>query len=1045
MRFILLTQRWGYLLTGVMLALGLPFEASAGIADIEGTVRYQIDGDQVTIEIERIANNSSGTTTGTLFVTMRLTRGPDPYGPGYNAARHRITGNSNGTLGPRRYFSNIRWTLNFEAPPPGTYYVHFLTSQHPEPDTALDVKTFTETITVGGGGAGGIADIEGNVGYEISVDQVTIEIERIANNSSGTTTGTLFVTMRLTRGADPYGPGYSAARHRITGNSNGALGPRRYFGNIRWTLDFEAPPPGTYYVHLFTSQHPEPDTALDVKTFTRTLTIGGGTGTPPGGGTDDPIDNFNISIPSSCPTTVRVCVRDHACEDGDQVRVTVNGGVVFSGEISNAWQCRDVPVSQGLNTVEMFAINGTGFKGSCSHRDANTGQIRITGGENVQTQSWEHRGGAGSRANLDVSVGSSVGSCLTQDGGGGSPPPSGDDHGNSHSSATPVALGATTAGQIEAGGDMDYFRLDLSQRTAVTIYTTGALNTFGSLRDSFDREVASNDDVPDASDLNFRIEATLAAGTHYVRVEAFGTSTGSYELHAVRRTGTVPPGGQYTNSIGEGTITTLAGTGALYVALLGHSSGDGGPATAAPLGNPSGLAFDGNGNLYISDTFNNLVRKVDVNGTITTFAGSGSGLSGYGGDGGPASDALLSYPASVAVDGNGNLYIVDSLNNRVRRVDPGGTITTVAGSGSFGYGGDGGPATAAALFLPEDAAVDGNGNLYIADSLNHRIRRVDPSGTITTVAGNGDDGYGGDGGPAVAAMLNGPNGVAVDGNGNLYIADSLNHRIRRVDPSGKITTVAGGGDDGYGGDGGPAVAAMLNGPNGVAVDGNGNFYIADSLNHRIRTVDPSGTITTVAGDGDDGYGGDGDLATAAQLNNPARVAADSAGNVFIADLGNYRVRVVKVVNPEAERIQQVLRLGTSGSSVTLEQVADGSWWLGDRSIPSGSIVTASNGNDYILTMAEDGIWTAMFLPVELTVVLGTSGSSVALKQSEDGSWWLGGLPIPSGSIVTASNGNNYILTMGEDGAWRATFVPDRVVVRLGGERRVDHALASGGR
>ena len=321
-----------------------------------------------------------------------------------------------------------------------------------------------------------------------------------------------------------------------------------------------------------------------------------------------------------------------------------------------------------------------------------------------------------------------------------------------------------------------------------------------------------------------------------------------------------------------GMITTVAGNG-----TYGYN-GDGGAAAAAQLGYPAGMALDGAGNLYIADRSNYRIRKVDSAGDITTVAGNG--IRGYNGDGGAAVAAQLDSPAGVAPDGAGNLYIADGDNNRIRKVDAAGVITTVAGNGTRGYNGDGGAAVAAQLDFPSGVALDGAGNLYIADYWNSRIRKVDAAGMITTVAGNGTRGYNGDGGAAVAAQLNLPTVVAPDGSGNLYIADRSNHRIRKVDSAGVITTVAGNGTRGYNGDGGAAVAAQLNSPNGVAPDGAGNLYIADSGNDRIRKVDSAGMITTVAGNGTYGYNGDGGAAVAAQLSDPAGMAPAGAGNLL---------------------------------------------------------------------------------------------------------------------------------------------------------------------
>ena len=335
-----------------------------------------------------------------------------------------------------------------------------------------------------------------------------------------------------------------------------------------------------------------------------------------------------------------------------------------------------------------------------------------------------------------------------------------------------------------------------------------------------------------------------------------------------------------------GTITTVAGTGE------DAFSGDGGPAVQAQLDDPPGVTADGSGNLYIADQGNNRIRKVDSAGTITTIAG-GERWSRDLGDGGPAVQAHLYEPTGVAVDGSGNLYIADPGNGRIRKVDSVGTITTVAGRGGVGFSGDGGPAVEARLRDPTGVAVDGSGNLYIADPGNDRIRKVDSAGTITTIAGTGEDGFGGDGGPAAQAHLSYPYGVAVDGKGNVYIADSNNRRIRKVDSAGTITTIAGTGEDGFGGDGGPAAQAQLHDPYGVAVDGKGNVYIADSNNHRIRKVDSAGTITTIAGTGEVAFGGDGGPALQAQLHDPYGVAVDEKGNVYIADSKHDRIRILR--------------------------------------------------------------------------------------------------------------------------------------------------------
>ena len=314
------------------------------------------------------------------------------------------------------------------------------------------------------------------------------------------------------------------------------------------------------------------------------------------------------------------------------------------------------------------------------------------------------------------------------------------------------------------------------------------------------------------------------------------------------------------------TIDTFAGNG-----TIGYS-GDNGPATSAQLNQPWGVAVDAAGNVYIADTVNNRIRKV-ANGVISTVAGNGT--LGYSGDDGPATSAQLSWPAGVAVDSAGNLYVADQNNNRIRKVSN-GVITTVAGNGTPGYSGDNGPATSAKLYGPKGVAVDSAGNLYIADTSNQRIRKV-LNGVIATAAGNGPDlygngGYSGDNGPATSARLNQPWGVAVDFAGNLFIADYGNNRIRKVS-NGVITT-----------------AINWSYPQGVAVDAAGNLFIADNYG-RISKLS-NGVITTVAGTGMQGFSGDNGPATGAQLSGPAGVAVDAAGNVYVADFGNNRIRVL---------------------------------------------------------------------------------------------------------------------------------------------------------
>ena len=337
-------------------------------------------------------------------------------------------------------------------------------------------------------------------------------------------------------------------------------------------------------------------------------------------------------------------------------------------------------------------------------------------------------------------------------------------------------------------------------------------------------------------------------------------------------------------------IFTFAGTGE------GGAGGDGGPATEAQLSFPNGLAVDGSGNLYVADQGNNRIRRIDLEGVITTIGGTGE--RGFGGDGGPATEAQFNFPTGLAVDGSGNLYVADTGNTRIRRIDAEGVITTIAGTGEGGAGGDGGPATEAQLAFPFGLAVDGSGNLYVADTNNHRIRRIDAEGVITTIAGTGEGGAGGDGGPATEAQFFSPYGLAVDGSGNLYVADQGNNRIRRIDLEGVITTIGGTGEWGFGGDGGPATEAQFSFPNGLAVDGSGNLYVACTQNNRIRRIDLEGVITTIAGTGERGFGGDGGPATEAQFSFPNGLAVDGSGNLYVADSSNTRIRVIR---PPGER------------------------------------------------------------------------------------------------------------------------------------------------
>jgi sugar lactone lactonase YvrE len=331
------------------------------------------------------------------------------------------------------------------------------------------------------------------------------------------------------------------------------------------------------------------------------------------------------------------------------------------------------------------------------------------------------------------------------------------------------------------------------------------------------------------------------------------------------------------------TVATVAGTGA-----VGYTA-TGGAASAASLANPRAVAYDGSGDKFIADAQNHVIREITPAGVITTIAGTG--IEGYGGDNGAATAALLDTPTGVAIDSLGDIYIADSHNHRIRKVS-GGTITTVAGNGTPGFSGDNGTATAAQLWLPTAVAVDPRGDLYIADTNNQRIREIQ-GGTITTIAGDGEELFAGDDGPATLAALDTPTGVAVDALGNIYVADRHNQRVRKIGVDGTITTLAGSGAasfaGGYSGDGAAATSAAMAKPSGVSVDAAGNVYIADTDNERIRQVG-GGAIVTVAGSGQQGFGGDGSLPASANLNSPMAVVSDLDGNLVVADTLNQRIR-----------------------------------------------------------------------------------------------------------------------------------------------------------
>ncbi len=323
------------------------------------------------------------------------------------------------------------------------------------------------------------------------------------------------------------------------------------------------------------------------------------------------------------------------------------------------------------------------------------------------------------------------------------------------------------------------------------------------------------------------------------------------------------------------------------IAGVGQSgfSGDGGPATAAQLNVPVSVFVDDRSNVYVADIANRRVRRIDASGTIETVAGTGEDATS--GDNGAAIDAGVFGPTSVFLDGAGVLYVAEWNGHTLRRVDASGRITAFAGTGVYGYGGEGQQADAARLWNPSAVFRSGGGEIYLTEWSNHRIRRIEQDGSIVTLAGTGIAGFTGDGGPAVLARVNSPNGLFVAEDGSIYFSDLGNHRVRRIDAQGTITTVAGTGIPDFTGDGGPADRGTLSSPAGLFVDAAGTLYIADSRNARIRIVRPDGTIHTIVGPelGD-------------QLLAPQDVFVDSRGDLYIADGSAHRVyRVAGLAAP----------------------------------------------------------------------------------------------------------------------------------------------------
>ena len=435
-------------------------------------------------------------------------------------------------------------------------------------------------------------------------------------------------------------------------------------------------------------------------------------------------------------------------------------------------------------------------------------------------------------------------------------------------------------------------------------------------------------------------------------------------------------------------ITTIAGNGTWSY------GGDNGQATAAALKTPSEITLDAFGNIYIADYDNHRIRKINSLGIITTVAGTGA--IGFSGDGGPATAARLNQPEQVALDATGNMYIVDTGNERVRKVSTTGVITTIAGTGVAGFSGDGGFATAAQLNAPEEVALDGSGNVYIAD-FNNRIRKINTLGIISTIAGTGIAGFSGDGGQATAAQFNEP-GVTIDAVGNIFIADYVNHRIRMINTLGIINTIAGTGVGGFSGDGGLATNAQIDLPWSIAIDVAGNLYFADFRGARVRMINTSGIINTVAGNGIGAFSGDGGLATNAELRNPNGVAIDaSMCNLYIDDASNNRIRKVSFsVNTTASP-----KTICSGITTTLTATNATNYNWNTGTVTDSLFVSPTATTNYTVTGINGGCISKSVITISVS-----PSPSVSINGSSN-------ICIGDNTVLLASGATNYIWNTGD--------------------------------
>ena len=430
--------------------------------------------------------------------------------------------------------------------------------------------------------------------------------------------------------------------------------------------------------------------------------------------------------------------------------------------------------------------------------------------------------------------------------------------------------------------------------------------------------------------------------------------------------------------------------------------GDGGHATQARFNGLGGIAVDASGNVYVADANNRRVRRIDASGMITTVAGNGE--LGSAGDGGSAIEAQLNIPTDIALDASGNLYIAEAVGNRVRKIDTTGKISTVAGTGVEGSAGDGGPAIEAQLNQPLAMAVDAAGNIFIGEYGGYRVRKVNLEGTITTIAGRGTKGGDGDGGPATAAQFNYISGLAVDVLGNILVSDMNEARVRKISPTGIISTIAGTGTWGHSGDGGPALRAEIETPGGLALDSAGNLFLAEFWVGRLRKINSRGVITTIAGTGEQLSTGDMGLAVDAALDRPIRIAADPGGNLYVSEGYAHRVRILR---PTTELSSFGVPLGTSGESVRLTVAKDGSLRLHGAPLVHGMEAVAANGNRYAFRQTESGGVVARYVPDQQTVAL-QEGKTVTLMNDEEGAWRIGD-QVATNGYRHVEDGKEYLL------------------------------------